>query len=110
MSTSAQIEQSTAPPIPEVRDGRLYIDGIHVWKDQLSLVELKRYFPEDYAKMYGVKEEPCPICQKAVSTADPRIISGHILRSHKEWRDKHKKKVSGMSGTELFETIREILA
>jgi len=67
-----------------VQDGKVYVGGIHVWKEQLSMKELAEYFPDEYQDVYK-GEIICPLCKKIFNTADGRHLRAHCRLAHKPW-------------------------
>jgi len=67
-----------------VKDTRVYVGGVHVFRDHLSLKELREYFPEEYTNKYRGEIE-CPICNKTLEHADGNTILQHCRRGHQEW-------------------------
>ncbi len=86
------------PKIPriEIQDGRLYVAGIHVFKEHLSEKELKEYFPEDYYQKYRAGELLCPVphCSEGIRKGDKRGLVMHTRQKHPDWYEENRKLIS----------------
>ncbi len=90
-----------------VRDGRLYCDGIEVFREQLTPEELKQWFPEDYAKTYSDRHVACPICLAAVDGNKKASIVQHVRGKHTElWAEKREDIVAAGTVQDVIRTIK----
>ncbi len=85
------------PKVPSIKiqDGRLYVGGVHVFREQLSPEELKEYFPEEYYQKYESKILcPVPHCSEGIRRGDKRSLVMHARQKHPDWYAKNRKLIS----------------
>ena len=87
---------SDREPTIEIIDNRLYVAGIHVFREQLTPDELKKYFPEDYLRKYDPGKLPCPVpgCSASIRSDDKRSLVMHARQKHSDWYRQHRKAIS----------------
>ncbi len=77
-----------------VQDRRVYVGGVHVFREHLSKEELIEYFPDEYLNIYG-GDLACPMCKKVMAEANGNTLTNHLRINHKEWWDKNHEMFKG---------------
>lgn len=63
----------------------LYQDGIRVYMSDLTLEELKKWYPTIYERRVGPPDINCPVCNKAFPNNGWRNLMAHTKAAHPEW-------------------------
>ncbi len=89
-------EASPGLPSIKIQDNRLYVGGIHVFREQLSPEELREYFPEEYLQKYRKGEILCPVpeCSDVIKGHDKRSLVMHARQKHPDWYEENRKLIS----------------
>jgi len=77
-----------------VEDGRVYVGGVHVFREHLSKEELVEYFPDEYLNVYG-GDLACPMCKKVLEEANGNTLTNHLRTVHREWYDQNHSMFKG---------------
>ena len=85
---SGSVDNKNRIPEVVIQDNKVYCDGIHVFREHLSMKELAEYFPEEYQDIYK-GEIICPICEKRLQHANANTLRQHCRMGHAEWYDVH---------------------
>jgi len=85
---SGSAENKNRIPAWYVKDNRLYVDGVHVFREHLNMKELQECFPDEYQDIYK-GELMCPICEKRLQHANANTIRQHCRKAHAQWYDAH---------------------
>ncbi len=86
---SGSVENKNLIPSVIIQDNKVYVGGVHVFREQLSAGELREYFPEEYHEVYK-GDVFCPKCDKLMTHADGNSLRGHCRMAHREWYIEHK--------------------
>jgi len=99
-----RVIQEASPGLPSIviKDNRLYVGGVHVFREHLSMDELKEYFPEEYLQKYGRGEILCPVpgCSDEIKGHDKRSLVMHSRQKHPDWYKKNRKLISEAGSVE----------
>lgn len=95
--------QDKDPQIVKDKDGKLYIEGIWVWKEQLTKEELRKYYPEDF------KIITCPLCDKEFDISEGRQPLNHFRLGHPDWWEQHKELLQIQDVKELQDSLNETM-
>ncbi len=98
MPATDRVIREASPGLPSIKiqDGRLYVGGIHVFREQLSPEELREYFPEEYLQKYRKGEILCPVpgCSDEIKGHDKRPLVMHARQKHPDWYEENRKLIS----------------
>ena len=106
MPATDRVIREASPGLPSIKiqDNRLYVGGIHVFREQLSPEELREYFPEEYLQKYRKGEILCPVpgCSDEIKGHDKRSLVMHTRQKHPDWYEENRKLISeARTGEEL---------
>lgn len=95
MPVPDRVVREASPELPSIKiqDNRLYVGGIHVFREQLSPEELREYFPEEYLQKYRKGEIFCPVpgCPDVIKGHDKRSVVMHARQKHAGWYEENRK-------------------
>ncbi len=98
MPATDRVIREASPGLPSIKiqDGRLYVAGIHVFREQLSQEELREYFPKEYLEKYRKGEIFCPVpgCSDEIKGHDKRSLVMHARQKHPDWYEENRKLIS----------------
>ncbi len=98
MPATDRVIQEASPGLPSIKiqDNRLYVGGVHVFREQLSPEELREYFPEEYLQKYRKGEILCPVpgCPDEIKGHDKRSLVMHARQKHPDWYEENRKLIS----------------
>ncbi len=98
MPVPDRVIREASPGLPgiKIQDNRLYVGGIHVFREQLSPEELREYFPEEYLQKYRPGEILCPVpgCSDVIKKHDKRSLVMHARQKHLDWYEENRKLIS----------------
>ncbi len=98
MLATDRVIREASPGLPgiKIQDNRLYVGGIHVFREQLSRNELKEYFPEEYLQKYRKGEILCPVpgCSDEIKGHEKRSLVMHARQKHPDWYEENRKLIS----------------
>ena len=104
MPATDRVIQEASPELPSIKiqDNRLYVGGIHVFREQLSPEELREYFPEEYLQKYRKGEILCPVpgCSDEIQGHDKRSLVMHARQKHPDWYEENRKLISEAGSVE----------
>lgn len=73
----------------------LYQDGIRVYKEELTLDELKKWYPTIHARKLGPPDILCPVCGKAFAHNAWRGLVTHCRLMHPDWYAEERDAITG---------------
>ena len=95
MPATDRVIREASPGLPSIKiqDGRLYVGGIHVFREQLSQEELREYFPKEYLEKYRKGEILCPVpgCSDEINGHDKRPLVMHARQKQPDWYEQNRK-------------------
>ena len=104
MPATDRVIREASPGLPSIKiqDNRLYVGGIHVFREQLSPKELREYFPEEYLQKYRKGEILCPVpgCPDVIKGHDKRSVVMHARQKHPDWYEENRKLIYGARSIE----------
>ncbi len=108
MPATDRVIREASPELPSIviQDNRLYVGGIHVFREQLSPEELREYFPEEYLQKYRKGEILCPVpgCSDEIKGHDKRSLVMHARQKHADWYEENRKLIYEAGSVEELTT------